>query len=87
MVILGHNYKNGLFFANNKKLSIGDKIYITDLNGQKLTYTIYDKFETEQSNTDWIQRDTNGAREISLQTCTDDGKLRLIILAKCDLDS
>ncbi|MBQ9658644.1 MAG: sortase [Clostridia bacterium] len=87
MVILGHNYRNGLFFANNKKLSIGDKIYITDLNGQKLTYTIYDKFETEQSNTDWIQRDTNGAREISLQTCTDDGKLRLIILAKCDLDS
>lgn len=87
LVILGHNYRNGLFFANNKKLSIGDKIYITDLNGEKLAYTIYDKFETEQSNTDWIQRDTNGAREISLQTCTDDGKLRLIILAKCDLDS
>lgn len=86
-VIIGHNYRNGQFFSNNKKLSIGDKIYITDLTGKKLSYTIYDKFETEENNTDFMVRNTNGAREISLQTCTDDGKYRLIILAKCDLDN
>lgn len=33
-VIIGHNYRNGLFFSNNKKLSIGDKIYITDNDGK-----------------------------------------------------
>ncbi|MCI8587395.1 MAG: sortase [Clostridia bacterium] len=86
-VIIGHNYRNGQFFSNNKKLAKGDKIYITDLTGRKLSYTIYDKFETEENNTDFIVRSTNGAREISLQTCTDDGKYRLIILAKCDLDN
>lgn len=86
-LIIGHNYRNGQFFANNKNLSIGDKVYITDLSGKRLPYTIYDKFETTTEDTEFITRNTNGAREISLQTCTDDGSLRLIILAKCDLDS
>ena len=86
-LIIGHNYRDGRFFANNKNLSIGDKIYITDLKGKRLAYTIYDKFETTTEDTEFITRNTNGAREISLQTCTDDGSMRLIILAKCDLDS
>lgn len=86
-LILGHNYRNGQFFANNKNLSKGDKVYITDLSGKRLSYTIYDKFETTTEDTEFITRNTNGAREISLQTCTDNGSLRLIILAKCDLDS
>lgn len=86
-LIIGHNYRDGRFFANNKNLSIGDKVYITDLSGQRLAYTIYDKFETTTEDTSFLTRNTNGAREISLQTCTDEGSLRLIILAKCDLDS
>ena len=86
-LIIGHNYRDGRFFANNKNLSTGDKIYITDLKGKRLAYTIYDKFETTTEDTEFITRNTNGAREISLQTCTDDGSMRLIILAKCDLDS
>lgn len=85
-LIIGHNYRNGQFFANNKNLSVGDKVYITDLSGQRLSYTIYEKFETTTEDTEFLTRNTNGAREISLQTCTDDGTLRLIILAKCDLD-
>ena len=85
-LIIGHNYRNGQFFANNKNLSIGDKVYITDLTGKRLSYTIYDKFETVTEDTEFITRNTNGAREISLQTCTDNGSMRLIILAKCDLD-
>ena len=82
--IAGHNYRNGLFFSNNKKLSNGDKIYITDLEGNKVTYTIYNKYETSDSDADYITRNTNGAREISLSTCTDDSKARLIIWAKAD---
>lgn len=35
VVIVGHNYRNSLFFSNNKKLVNGDKIYITDENGKK----------------------------------------------------
>ena len=83
-VIIGHNYRNGLFFSNNKKLSVGDKIYVTDNDGKKLTYTIYNKFETTPEDTSFYQRDTGGKAEITLSTCTDDSKARLIIFAKAE---
>lgn len=83
-VIIGHNYRNGLFFSNNKKLNIGDKIYITDLEGNKMTYTIYNKFETTPEDTSFYQRDTGGKPEVTLSTCTDDSRARLIICAKAE---
>lgn len=83
--IAGHNYRNGLFFSNNKKLNVGDKIYITDSTGKRLAYTIYNKFEAAENESDYITRDTQGATEISLTTCTDDSKARIIILAKADV--
>lgn len=86
-VIIGHNYRNGQFFSNNKKLGNGDKIYITDIDGNKLSYTIYDKFETTAEDTTFYTRNTNGAREITLSTCTDDSKRRIIIFAKADDDA
>ncbi len=80
-VIVGHNYRNGLFFSNNKKLSTGDKVYITDLNGNKVTYTIYNIFNAEENDTSFYNRDTDGKREITLSTCTDDSSARIIIEA------
>ena len=81
-VIIGHNYRNGQFFSNNKKLNKGDKIYITDYEGNQKTYVIYNKFETTPEDTSFYQRDTNGKAEVTLSTCTDDSKARLIIFAK-----
>ena len=81
-VIQGHNYRNGLFFSNLKKLNNGDKIYITGADGKKITYEVYKVFETTESDTSFYKRDTAGLREITLSTCTDDGKLRTIVLAK-----
>lgn len=83
-VIIGHNYRNGVFFSNNKKLNNGDKIYVTDYAGKKVSYTIYNKFETTPEDTSFYQRDTNGNPEITLSTCTDDSSARLIIFAKAD---
>lgn len=82
--IVGHNYRNGLFFSNNKNISLGDKIYVTDLTGNKVEYVVYNKYETTPEDSDYITRDTKGAREISLSTCTDDSKSRLIIWAKAE---
>ena len=81
-VFAGHNYRNGTFFSNNKRLQNGDKIYITGNDGQKVTYEIYNKYETSTSDSDYMNRDTDGKREISLTTCTDDTKRRLIIWAR-----
>ena len=81
-VFAGHNYRNGTFFSNNKKLQKGDKIYITDSSGERVTYQITKKYETDTSDSSYMNRDTNGKREISLTTCTDDTKNRLIIWAE-----
>lgn len=80
--IVGHNYRNGAFFGKNKQLAVGDIIYITDNTGKKVKYTIYKTYKTTETDSQYITRDTNGAREISLSTCTDDSKGRLIVLAK-----
>ena len=79
--IVGHNYRNGSFFGNNDKLKLGDKIYITDNSGTKIKYNIYNIYETSPDDSDFIMRDTNGKREVSLSTCTDNSKARLIIWA------
>lgn len=84
VVIVGHNYRNGLFFSNNKKLSNGDKIYITDLNGNKVTYTIYNIFQAAENDTSFYNRDTDGAMEITLSTCTDDSSARIIVEARAE---
>ena len=81
-VISGHNYVNGRLFSNNDKIQVGDLIYITDSSGQKITYSVYNKYLTNPNDANYMIRDTGGAKEISLTTCTADSSQRLIILAR-----
>ena len=82
VVLVGHNYRNGQFFSNNKKLTNGDKIYITDYKGNKVTYIVYSVYQTNVNDTESYNRDTNGKREITLSTCTDaSNDQRIIVLA------
>lgn len=82
-VIIGHNYRNGTFFSNLKKLSNGAKIYVTDFRGTSITYEVYNIFEANQNDTSFYQRDTNGLAELTLSTCTDaSNDQRTIIFAK-----
>ena len=80
-VIIGHNYRNGTMFSDVDKLVKGDLIYITDTVGRKVKYKIYDIFRAPGDESEYITRNTNGKREISLSTCTDDSKARTIVLA------
>jgi len=82
VVIIGHNYRNGKFFADNEQLVIGDTIKITDLDGKTLTYTIYEISTLPETDTEYITRERGDNIEISLSTCTDDGEARLVILAR-----
>lgn len=82
-VIIGHNYRNGMFFSNLKKLSNGAKIYIKDFRGATVTYEVYNKFEATATDTSFYTRDTNGLAEITLSTCTDaSNDQRTILFAK-----
>ena len=81
-VLVAHNYRNGTFFSNNKKLVIGDKIYITDATGRKIEYNVYNTYTTSDMDFSYATRDTTGKREISLSTCTTDASKRLVIWAR-----
>lgn len=82
-VIIGHNYRNGTFFSNLKKLTNEAKIYVTDYRGKTVTYQVYNKFEASSTDTSFYTRDTNGVAELTLSTCTDaSNDQRTIIFAK-----
>ena len=82
IVIVGHNYRNGMFFSNLKKVSTGDKIRITDMKGQTLVYTVYEKYETTPEDVAYITRNVGDNIEITLVTCTDDSSARIIVKVK-----
>ena len=89
-VIYGHNYRNDLFFSKNDELEVGDKFYITDEEGNKISYKITDKFITTSTDTSFYTRtaeDTGGKAEATLSTCTDDASQtdrRLIIMGRAE---
>lgn len=82
VVIVGHNYRNGMFFSNLKKVSTGDKVKITDTQGKTLVYTVYEKYETTPEDVEYMTRNVGDNIEITLVTCTDDSKARIILKAK-----
>ena len=82
-VVIGHNYRNGTFFSNLKKLSNGAKIYVKDYRGTTLTYEVYNKFEASSTDTSFYTRDTSRKAELTLSTCTDSSNdQRTIIFAR-----
>lgn len=82
-LIVGHNYQNDTIFSNNEKLRVGDKIYITTIEGLKKEYTIYSKFITTPEDVSYLKREIiNGQAEITLSCCTDDEIDRIVILAR-----
>lgn len=80
--IVGHNYRNKLFFSKVPNLENGDIIEITDLSNTTLQYAVYDKFIIEPDNTDCTSQKTNGKKEVTIITCTDDGQQRVVVKAR-----
>lgn len=79
--LAGHNYINGSMFGDINKLEEEDEIIITDLHGEKVTYKVFDKFVTDPNNTDVLSSVEDDKREITLITCINGNKNRLIIKA------
>lgn len=82
LCIAAHNYDDNRFFSNLYKLNIGDTINIYNSNNQHIIYTVYDKFEISENDTSCTSQNTNGKREITLVTCNNANKNRLVIKAK-----
>ena len=80
--IVGHNYRNSKFFSKVPTLGIGDIIEITDLTGGTLQSSIYDKYVVDPSDVSCTSQRTNGDKEITVITCTNDSSQRVIVKAK-----
>ena len=87
MCIVGHNYNDSKFFANLNKLKLGDTVEIKDSYGKVLNYTIYDKYVVDPYDTSCTSQLTNGQTEITLITCHDYGRTRLILKARAEEQS
>lgn len=80
--IVGHNYRNTRFFSKVPTLDTGDIIQITDLFGKMIQYKVYNKYQVDPTDVSCTTQLTNGKREITLITCTDDSKYRVVVKAR-----
>ena len=67
---------------NLKKLQIGDTIYISDNDNGKIEYKVYNLYKVLPQDVSCLSQDTQGKRETTLITCTNDSKQRIIVKAK-----
>ena len=79
LCIAGHNYRNNRFFSKVDTLSVGDIIEITDLSKRTIQYEIYDIHTVNENDRSDTTQYTNGRKEVTLITCTDDGEQRIIV--------
>ena len=83
LCIAAHNYRNYKFFSRLDELHLEDSVDIYDVNGLKISYSIYDKYIADSSSLECINQNTNGEKEITLITCNKpDNSKRIIIKAK-----
>lgn len=82
LCIAAHNYDDDRFFSNLFDLEVDDEIKIYDYNNHAVSYYVYQKYETPETDTSCTSQNTNGAKEITLVTCNNITKNRLIVKAK-----
>jgi len=80
--IAGHNYRNKRFFSKVPNLEFGDEIKITDIDNKTVKYYVYKKYEVEPEDTSCLDENIPGKRIVTLITCTNDSKKRVIVHAQ-----
>lgn len=81
LCITGHNYHKDNMFGDLKEVEINDKIYLTDNNGNKIEYGVYEICKVYPEEVECLSQDTKGEREVTLITCTTGAVKRLIVKA------
>lgn len=79
--IVGHNYKSGKMFGRLSMIENGDIVRLTDLSGNTLDYSVYTTYVVDPDDVACTSQITNGFKELTLITCTNGGKQRLVV--KC----
>ncbi len=82
LCIAGHNFQRKNMFRNLKKLEIGDTFYILDNRIGKVEYEIYELYRVTPEDVSCLSQETNQRKEVTLITCTNDSKKRIIVKAR-----
>ena len=83
-IIVGHNNRDGTMFGKTKYLEIGDEIKLTDLNNNTVSYRIFAKYSIDPNDLSYVDSVEPETKEVTLITCTNGHKERLIIKARED---
>lgn len=83
LCVIAHNYRRkGVFFSDVPDLVVGDIVEIQDLSQRIVQYEVYDIHTVLPDNVSDTTQKTNGKKEVTLITCTDDSKQRVIVKCK-----
>ena len=82
LTLAGHNNKDGTMFGKVKKLEIGDIIEIEDLNKNTVKYKIFDIYVIDPNDVSCVESIGPNKKEVTLITCTNGNKNRLITKAR-----
>lgn len=80
--VAGHNFKNKNMFHNLKKLEVGDKVILKDNDIGCVEYEIYNIYTVVPEDVSCLSQNTDGRKEVTLITCTNDSKRRIIIKSR-----
>ena len=80
--IAGHNNKDGTMFGKTKYLQIGDRIKLTNLKNETVEYEILKIYSIDPDDVSCVESVEAETREITLITCTNGHKNRLITKAR-----
>lgn len=80
--VAGHNNRDGTMFGKTKYLKIGDKIKITDLKGETIEYDVFKIYSILPDDVSCVESIEAKTREVTLITCTNGHKNRLVTKAR-----
>lgn len=82
LCIAGHNYDNDKFFSNLSDLTINDEIHL-EIQGKTYVYSVFNMYEVDETDLSPIYSYPDKIRQLTLVTCNNLNKKRLIVKAKC----
>lgn len=82
LCIVGHNYNNDMFFSNLSFLNNNDKIYIINNKKEIIAYSVYKIYETSPDDLSYVLQNKICISELTLITCNNSNKQRIIVKAK-----
>lgn len=81
LCVVGHNYGNSKYFSKLSSLMAGDIVKVMDTQGNDVSYKVYEKKIINENDLSCTSQLTNGKKEVTLITCTDNSIERLVV--KC----